>query len=59
MRVWITRDRAWRVDVRDDGKWAIVEKTMPMGAGRGGLPAAKTALERLDGAPAWDDLIED
>ena len=59
MRVWITPDKAWRVEIKPDGKFTIVQRSMPVAAGRGGLAAARAALTRLPDAPTWSDLIED
>jgi hypothetical protein len=59
LRVWITPDKAWRVDVRADGRFTIVERSIPRAGGKGGLPAARAALEAMPDAPAWAELIED
>jgi hypothetical protein len=59
LRVWITPDKAWRIDVRPDGRWSVIHRSMPMAAGRGGVPAARAALEALPDAPGWDAFTED
>jgi hypothetical protein len=58
-RVWVTPDRAWRLDVRLDGRWQLVHETMPVGGGRFGLREAQAALDELPGAPGWEQFVED